>query len=725
MAFLAGRSSITSRIDRRPRALAAFLLLACSPFACLASAQDFGSSPALEELIPDAAVENPEEWAKAPPPAEESNAAPETAVTPESPMSDIPGLTVPWPDEETIPEPEALSPDPDIQFATDQLEPLPPLPEGKRVRVSSDLTLVFPEDAQEFPIRDRFVDRFEQLSTIEELSDGDENVAQLAVRARVDEEMLERLLRIYGYYDGYVIRSVGGIQAGEEQASDTAEVRFDILPGVQYKFGAIDLGALPSAPDYEKLRSDFEIWPGDPVLADKIEEERFDLDRALGETGYPFARIDEPSLLIDHARQEGDLTMPVQPGGKYRFGAVASSMPEFLSSHHLRDIARFEAGDVYQRSLEMDLRRAVLATGLVSSVTITPRETRPPAPGEPGEVALDVEMSKAPLRTIAGAIGYGTGEGVRAEASWEHRNLFPPEGMLRVRGIAGTREQLAGVTFRRNNWHGRDRILTIDAFASSRDRDAYDARTVSLAANFERSSTLLFQKPLTWSVGLEVLATDERERNFDGENPPRETFFIGALPLRAQIDATDSLLDPTHGFRLGGKLSPEISTHGGDNSTYLRAQLDASYYQPFGSGIVIAGRTRVGTIVGTDIGNVAPSRRLYAGGGGSVRGYGYQEIGPRNDDGDANGGRSLVEFSLEARIDTGLMGGALSVAPFIDAGAVNRGSTPSFDNMQYGAGLGFRYKTGFGPLRIDIATPLNPRPGDGPIAVYVALGQSF
>src|SRR5690606_19019014 len=114
----------------------------------------------------------------------------------------------------------------------------------------------------------------------------------------------------------------------------------------------------------------------------------------------------------------------------------------------LADIARFEPGDIYQRSLELDLRRAILATGLVNSVTLTPVEVAPPAEGEPGVVDIAAEMTEAEVRTIAGRIGYGTGEGFKVEGSWEHRNLFPPEGMLRVRGILGTAEQLAGVTFR-------------------------------------------------------------------------------------------------------------------------------------------------------------------------------------------------------------------------------------------------------------------------------------
>ena len=127
----------------------------------------------------------------------------------------------------------------------------------------------------------------------------------------------------------------------------------------------------------------------------------------------------------------------------------------------------------------------------------------------------------------------------------------------------------------------------------------------------------------------------------------------------------------------------------------------------------------------TEIQNIAPSRRLYAGGGGSVRGYGFQQIGPRDTLGEPSGGRALTEFSLEARVKTGLLGGAVSVVPFVDAGAVDTSTTPKFDDLKIGVGIGLRYQTNFGPIRVDLGTPLNPSKGDSRIGVYVSLGQAF
>jgi translocation and assembly module TamA len=153
--------------------------------------------------------------------------------------------------------------------------------------------------------------------------------------------------------------------------------------------------------------------------------------------------------------------------------------------------------------------------------------------------------------------------------------------------------------------------------------------------------------------------------------------------------------------------------------------LDGSVYYPMTSGTVIAGRARLGAIVGASRNIIAPSRLFYAGGGGSVRGYGYQEIGPLNAIGDPVGGRSLAEFSLEARVRLKAFGGNFGVVPFVDAGNVYRASFPEFTGLRVGAGLGLRYYSSFGPIRIDLGTPIGRREGEPLVAVYVSIGQAF
>lgn len=701
-------------------ALAVLAISAAGP----AAAQDTTTVPRLEELIPDSAVADPEAWASQGEP--ETATTPAPAIDPETPMDELPGVTLAWPDTIELPPLPEIAAEPPVQYADLQLSgPALSFADAETRKISNELVLGFPQREPPFLDTDAFVARYAELSTLRSLDSNSDNLAQIAARAREDEALLANLLRVYGYYDGQVIRSIGAQEPGRDTSSEHPMVRFDIVPGERYRYGAVDLGTLATAPDGAALRRSFEIQPGDFLQSDTIVRERADLDVALGETGYPFASIDDPQLLIDHDRGEGDLTMAVAPKGKYAFGEVISSDPEFLSSRHLARIARFAPGDIYKRSLEFDLRRAILATGLVSSVVLTPREVAPPQGDQPGTVAMDVAIERGKLRTIAGAVGYGSLEGFRLEASWEHRNFFQPEGLVRLRGIAGTQEQLAGGTVRFNNFRGRDQVLSFDAYAQTRNNAAFDARTVAFVANFERLSNLLFQKPFSWSLGAQVLYTDERNRLVEGIERPRQEYLIAGVHGRATIDTSDDLLNPTRGFRLTGFVAPEASRTQGQQFFYVRTQADASYYQSLSDGVVLAGRVRLASIPGAPLFSIAPSRRLYAGGGSSVRGYGYQAIGPRNEFGEPIGGRSLSEVSLEARIKTDFFGGALSVVPFFDAGAVGVDPTPGFDALKFGAGVGFRYATGFGPLRIDVGVPLNPEPEDSFVAVYVSLGQAF
>ncbi|MGB3796998.1 MAG: outer membrane protein assembly factor, partial [Alteraurantiacibacter sp.] len=538
---------------RTSTALAAALALLVNPLVQSAAAQEQQDTPRLEDLIPDAAVENPEDWAaQGVQVSDQADANAQAPLDAEAPLAAMPMVTIPWPEDMDLPQlaPLEMAEEPIeyVQFEDD----IPRVTTGSEERLSEELVLVFPNEQSLFPQRAEFLERFASLSTIKQLDD-DQNIARLAAQARADEDLLIQLLDVYGYFDAQVFRTVGAVDSATNANLDRPAVRFDIVPGQRFTVGAIDLGNLEAAGDqYTSLRRSYDINVGDPISLDEIETEQFDLDTALGESGFPFATIDAPSLLVDHAREEGDITMPVEPNGRYRLRSVISSDPEFLSSRHLTSIARWDEGDIYRRSDELDLRRALLATGLLGSVELTPVVVEEPADGQPGIVDIEAELSQAPLRTLAGNIGFGTEEGIRLQGSWEHRNFFPPEGMLRVRGILGTQEQLAGVTVRKNNFYGRDRILTVDAFASTIDYDAYDARTASLIGTYERVSTLLFQKAFSWSVGLELVATQESERDADGQALDRENYFIAALPLYAQLDSSDNLLDPTEGWRLSG-----------------------------------------------------------------------------------------------------------------------------------------------------------------------------
>lgn len=561
-----------------------------------------------------------------------------------------------------------------------------------------------------------FHDRFETLSALEKYKGDEANFAQIKRRAESDRELVERLLHIEGYYDA-VVRN--HFAAGE---GDDIAVTIAITAGPQYKLDEISLTGIEKAEgdDPQRFRKVFGLQSGDIIDSDAIVEARAKLDYDMAENGYAFARTRMPQLVIDHADRAGDLEIIVTPGDKYVFGTITMENTDLFGPEHAALIARFDEGDLYNRSDVEDLRQALIATGLVSTVDLKPVESE----SKPGVVDLAANITPAPLRTISGALGYGTSEGLRSEISWEHRNLFPPEGMIRLTGVLATQEQSGSITYRRNNYRRRDNVLNGQVRLSNIDTAAYDARTFAVSASLERQSNLIFQKNWNWSFGLELLASQERAISGAKQTESRDTFFIAALPTTLSYDGSDNLLDPTTGFRLSARLSPEASLQSG-SFYYIRSQLDGSAYYPVSDKIVLAGRARLASIAGAGRNRIAPSRRLYSGGGGSVRGFGYQRIGPRDINNDPAGGRSLVEFSLEARIRLDMFGGNFGVVPFIDAGNVYTNPLPGFDGLRYGAGVGVRYYSDFGPIRVDLGTPINPQKGDSPIAVYVSLGQAF
>lgn len=551
-----------------------------------------------------------------------------------------------------------------------------------------------------------FRQRFEQLSTLS-ANDGEAaNAAQLERRAREDAELLVTLLRGDGYYDA-------GVATRVEPGSKPMVV-LTATPGTLYRFARVTVDGLPAT---GALADTFGVTDGSAVDADAIVNGRGALAGGLATGGFPFAQVGEPQIVVDRAARTATLDLAVISGEALRFGrVVAAPGNRVFGADHVAEIARFRAGEPYDASRLDDLRRALIQTSLVSAVDVKP------VPGaEAGTVDIAVKMDPAPPRTVAGELGYGTGEGARAELSWTHRNLFPPEGALTLRSVLGTQEQLGAVTVRRNNFRGRDRVLTVQLAAAHTNRDAYDAKTFSLSGSLERQTNIFFQKTWTWSLGAELLASDEQDVEVSTGLPRRRTFLIAAAPTSLNYDGSDDLLNPTRGFRLGGRLSPELSLQGAAFG-YTRTQLDASAYYRVRPGVVLAGRTRLGTILGVPRDKVAPSRRFYAGGGASVRGYGYQSIGPRDPNNDPIGGRSLAEFAVEARIK---LFGKIGLVPFLDAGNIYTAALPGFSGLRYGTGLGLRYYSNFGPIRVDVGTPINPQPGDTRVAVYVSLGQAF
>ena len=439
----------------------------------------------------------------------------------------------------------------------------------------------------------------------------------------------------------------------------------------------------------------------------------------LPQEGYPFPELGLRDIVLDPDTHVGDYTLPLTPGPQARFGGFYTQGDLAFDERHVGVLARFRRGELYDRRKVDDLREAMVSTRLFRTVSAEPVLTGETAPDGTQYVNILVRQEAGPARTLDANIGYSTGEGLRVEGAWEHRNLFPPEGALRLAAIAGTQEQSASIRFRRSNWGKRDRALLLQLEAGRHDYPAYQGYTARLYGLVTRESTPIWQKRWTYAYGAEILATNEN-RDGNAHVSLSDAYFIGGLVGQLGYDRSNSLLDPTSGFRLLARVNPEASLRNGADF-YLRSLIDGSVYYPVGENIVIAGRVRFGSIFGIPRDQLAPSRRLFAGGGGSVRGFGFQELGPRDINNVPIGGRSLNEFAIEGRYRFGNYG----VVAFVDAGQVYESEYPNFSNLRFGVGVGGRVYTSFGPVRVDVATPIGRREGEALVTVYVSIGQAF
>ncbi|PZO80211.1 MAG: hypothetical protein DI632_02635 [Sphingomonas hengshuiensis] len=563
--------------------------------------------------------------------------------------------------------------------------------------------------------------QFRSLSALQEGDGKAANAAMVQARAREDEQLAVRIMRAKGYYDGTATATI------EQQPGQRLRAVVNAVPGRQFTLGSIRIDTQPTVPP-GLVQRELPLKVGDAIDAERIQAAEANVSLKLPQQGYPFVEVGQRDILLDDATVTGAYTLPVTTGPRSSFGTYSTTGKLAFDAEHVGVLARFRRGELYDNRKVDDLRAALVATGLFSGVSVEPQRTGQIAADGTEAVNLLVRQDAGPARTLAGEGGYGTGQGIRLEGSWTHRNLFPAEGALIVRGVAGTQEQGAGVIFRRSNAGRRDRTFQLLANASRSNYDAFEAFTGTLGIRWSYDSTPIWQKRFTYAYGAELIGTNEDTYDFDVAARRRKTYGIAALPLFAGFDTSDNLLNPTRGFRVKLNVSPEASVQGAARP-YGRFMLEGTAYYPVGDSIVIAGRARAGSIQGIARDDLAPSRRYYAGGGGSVRGFGFQELGPRTPEFDEDGnnlnrpigGRSLNEFALEARYRFGNFG----IVPFIDAGQVYESSLPKGSDLRFGAGIGGRFYTNFGPMRVDVATPIARRPGESKIALYISIGQAF
>jgi translocation and assembly module TamA len=562
-------------------------------------------------------------------------------------------------------------------------------------------------------------------STLIELQEKPpEDVTALHRRAQEDLTRLQKALRSAGYYDGTVTILVDGqmveteATAGDYEDGTKKKVPVDIKiePGPLYKLRKV------AVTGFKDLKS--RLKPGTAARASMIVAERRLLLDQVMEQGHPFATVDLKPAVVDHAAHVLDVAFEVTPGPQAELGKVEVHGLDYTSSDFIAQRATFPPHTKYSPGALEGLRGDLQSLDIFSAVKVTPGT----ALDADGTLPVRVDITERERHFIGFGASYSTNDGAGATAYWGDRNLFGNGERLRFdatvsgvgeQGSSGaldeeTDYQLATAFRKPDFWERHQDFIAGLTLSDEHDADTFDKKAATANFGFERP----LSKNVKLTYGWEVEAS--RIKDDTGTN----NFFLNGPTATIAYDTSDDLLNPTHGVRLsfGGEALP--TWLGSSEDVYTLNSNASGYLNLAGKGdLVLAGRLGVSSAFGSSLEDLPADRRLYAGGGGSVRGYEFRSISPENSDGDEIGGRSAITGSIELRYR---FLGDYGIVPFFDAGTVSRDATPNFDEpIQYAAGIGFRYYTSFGPIRADIAVPLNPRHDDDPVAFYISIGQAF
>lgn len=539
--------------------------------------------------------------------------------------------------------------------------------------------------------------------------------SRLEARRRAEDaaDKAVAVLRSEGYYDYEVAPDIG--------EGDAPAAFITVTPGPLTRIAGPRIewvGAPPDAGARAQAESAMALKPGLPGRAETVIAAEGRIVAAIQKGGYADAAAKARQVVVDHADQTMQPTFRIDAGPLVRLDGVKVEGKSRTNPRWVARLAPWRKGQVYRPAAVAGLERRLTDTGVYDSVTVA---LAPASQTVNGERPVIVSLADRPKGTIELGASYSTNEGVGADSNWILYNRFGRAdtltNTLRIAQIDSRLQAQLALP----DWRKPEETLKLTTALYRENTDAYNDVGLGVSADL----THRYRKTsfLTYGVSLDATDTTENESlNYVlGKRDRRLVTFalLGAFSL----DRSNDPLNPVRGWKLDARIEPTLAQ--GDGSiAYLKATGQASAYLPLDSqgDTVIAGRVRLGVIAGGDIPRVPAQNRFFAGGGGSVRGYGYQGVGPRYPDNTPEGGISLFEGSLELRRSLTKTWG---VAAFVDAGSVGLQAYPDFRESQIGVGVGVRYNLGFGPIRLDLATPLNPRRSDAPVQVYLSIGQSF
>ncbi|WP_010297564.1 autotransporter assembly complex protein TamA [Candidatus Odyssella thessalonicensis] len=530
----------------------------------------------------------------------------------------------------------------------------------------------------------------------------------LRYRAEADLKLLRKALKNRGYFNGKVDYIL-------DYSQEEKHIKFIVTPGELYHIEGVDIemtGAddIPIMP--AKARKVINITNGEQVRLDKVINSVILLNRYFVTHGYPDAKVEEPLGRINDAKRTVLLIYKIDLNGKKRYGKLTIAGNQSVSTCYIKNRLPIKEGEFYDQQELDNARRSLLDSEIFSTVIITHES-------QGDRANLKVDVKEAPPRRVAAGLRYGTQEGIGGKLLWQHKNVFGNGEDFYIRGEGGQRQMKASIGLRIPDVIWRDFTLSTTASLTKANTKAYDGYVYNYYVGLEHKVDAYS----TYSVGAEAELSDLKKFR-------RVKRYFGGLPMSYIYDASNDRINPYKGWRLRLDFAPYL----GDfvqNRPMFRLHLMSSQYWRLvkKDKFVIATWERIGQIEGIPFTDIPLNRLWYGGGSGSVRGYAFQKLSKPDPNGSPMGGKSIIEFGIEPRWR---VTETIGLSLFWEAGAVSEKRIAGLKSQEYrsGYGIGAKYYTDIGPLRIDLAFPskrrkINGKSYDSAVQFYISLGQAF
>lgn len=513
--------------------------------------------------------------------------------------------------------------------------------------------------------------------------------------ARYESQLLNERLRAEGYY-------------AAEVKTDLRDERiaYQVDPGPLYRIGKL---AFQGPGSIGPLQDVVTLKPGDPLRAEAVLADKKALASHIADN-YCLYRIDaDYHVVIEHQTQSANVTFVVEDSPSVLFGNIDFTGLESIDEHYLRARLPIKPGECFKPGRIDTARLTLIQTNLLVSVNADVKQP------ENGAVPITLRVVERHHRRVSAGVGFESDEGFGVSAGWEHRNLMGRAQRLAIDSRIAENAQSLSASLTLPHYRRSDQSITFYNDFEREDTDAFQSKTGALGAEISRQ----LKRNLRGLVGGELAFSEVEEDGVD------DSFALLSLPMSLEYDRRNDPLDPRRGWVAAGSVRPYWDAY--DTGTkFVKSTVAASAYFSFDDIAwrpTLAIRGAMGVISGIERDQVPANVRFYTGGGGSVRGYPFQTLGPLTDN-EPDGGLSFTELSVETRLRWGQHWGGVV---FLDGGFAYEENVPQFgQELRWGAGIGLRYYTSFAPIRFDIAAPLGKREGiDDDYQLYISIGQSF